>query len=107
MVGYAEAGAEALLIQSTGPLDHLLAAGQKVKEATGLPLIAVPTSFPSEPARRFWDSGFDVVVRAHQLLQAGVAAQAAILPLLLDASRPPSELQDRLAAHADIDIRRI
>lgn len=107
LLTYAAAGADALLIQSTGPLDDLLAAGKQTKQRTEQPLIAVPTSFPEEPACRFFAAGFDVVVRSHQLLQAAVAAQATALASLLDPSRPPRDLEHSLAEHHSIDVRRV
>ncbi len=107
LLTYVAAGAEALLIQSTGPLDDLLAAGKQAKQRMEQPVIAVPTSFPDEPASRFFAEGFDVVVRSHQLLQATVAAQAMALTTLLDPSRPPGDLDDNLADHESIDLRRV
>jgi phosphoenolpyruvate phosphomutase len=107
LVRYAAAGAEALLIQSTAPLDYLLLAGLRAKQATGLPVVAVPTSFPDEPATTFWDAGFDVVVRSHQLLQAAVSAQAAVLGPLLDGSLRPRDLPVQLTDHAHINVRRV
>lgn len=107
LVRYAGAGAEALLIQSTSSLEDLLLAGFRAKQATGLAVVAVPTSFPDEPATTFWDAGFDVVVRSHQLLQATVSAQAAVLGPLLDGSVPPRDLVTKLTDHQNIDVRRL
>ena len=100
-------GADALLVQATAPLDYLLLAGLRAKQATGLPMVAVPTSFPDEPATTFWNAGFDVVVRSHQLLQAAVAAQAAVLGPLLDGSVRPRDLPVPLTDHAHLNVRRL
>jgi len=107
LVRYAAAGADALLVQSTAPLDYLLLAGLRAKQATGLPMVAVPTSFPNEPATTFWNAGFDVVVRSHQLLQAAVAAQTAVLGPLLDGSVRPRDLPVQLTDHAHLNVRRL
>jgi phosphoenolpyruvate phosphomutase len=100
---YVQAGADAVLVQSTGPPEELFRVARRWKRGASVPLICVPTSYPHMPARTWWDEGFDVVVRSHQLLQCAVEAQANLLDQVSSEDVAPAAYADRLAEHGLID----
>jgi len=99
---YARAGADAVLVQSKGPVDELVAVAAGWKPEVRVPLICVPTSYPDLPAATWWHHGFDVVVRSHQLLQAAVAAQLEVLDRVGSTDIAPASYANRLADHGVI-----
>jgi phosphoenolpyruvate phosphomutase len=100
---YVAAGADAVLVQSKGPLADLQAVAARWRLERSAPLICVPTSYPEVPATTWWGYGFDVVVRSHQLLQGAIAAQLALLGDLGSGDVAPAAYVKRLAAHERID----
>jgi phosphoenolpyruvate phosphomutase len=99
---YARAGADAVLVQSKGSEDELREVGRRWADASTVPIICVPTSYPTVPSKTWWQAGFSVVVRSHQLLQAAVAAQQQVLASLASADVPPDAYRERLADHEAI-----
>lgn len=72
---YAEAGADAILIHSRdktlGEIEGFLSKWQGLGK---IPLVAVPTLFPTFDAEQLFQKGFQVVILANQLMRASVKA---------------------------------
>lgn len=81
---FAKAGADGLMVQSTGPLDELMAVAQAWSRDPILPLVVVPTAYPELAPVDFWDGGWSVFVYANQLLRRAGAVQEASLRVLTD-----------------------
>jgi len=96
---YARMGADAVLVQSKGPIDEMVAVATNWNIEARVPLICVPTSYPGIPAATWWRYGFDVVVRSHQLLQANIAAQLELLNRIASSELAPTSYASRLADH--------
>ncbi len=96
---YAAAGADALLVQSKGPIDELADVARRARATADVPIVCVPTSYSSVPASTWWGYGYDVVVRSHQLLQAAVAAQLELLDRIAAGEVPPITYAGAIAPH--------
>jgi 2-methylisocitrate lyase-like PEP mutase family enzyme len=83
---YGTAGAEALLVHSRefAPLVEFARAYRGRNGEGGLPLICVPTAFPSVSDSEIFGAGFNIVVYANHLLRAAWQAMHVTAARLLD-----------------------
>jgi phosphoenolpyruvate phosphomutase len=81
---YAEAGADALMVQATGNLDEILGVAKRWRRISDVPMVCAPTAFPSIPPADFWDAGFSVFIYANQLLRTALRAQIEFLDAVAD-----------------------
>jgi 2-methylisocitrate lyase-like PEP mutase family enzyme len=83
---YAAAGAEALLVHSREftSLAEFARTHRMRHGGGGLPLVCVPTAFPSIPDNEIFAAGFNVVVYANQLLRAAWQAMQVTATRLLE-----------------------
>lgn len=85
---YAAAGADAILIHSRdktlGEIEGFLASW---KGLGSIPLVAVPTLFPSFSSAQLYERGFNLVILANQPMRAAVGAIEATLEKLAVAGR--------------------
>ncbi len=93
---YSEAGADAILIHSKDPTR------QEIDEFLDLwdgdvPLVAVPTLFPSFTVEQLHDRGIQVVIFANQTMRASVGAMEKTLEALRDA-RAASAVDETIAS---------
>lgn len=103
MRAYEEAGADAVMVQAVEGFEDVILVAKQWRRESELPLIAVPTAFPSCSPREIWDLGFDVFVYANQLLRAAVAVQYDLLVQLHDADRPFASAVSPMWAMSDIN----
>lgn len=82
---FVDAGADALLVHSKSRDPHeVLEMGRLLSEAhPGLPLIAVPTTYPSVTDEDLWEAGFRIVIYANHMLRASVKAMAQVSSAIL------------------------
>lgn len=108
---FAEAGADALMVQATGTLRDLLEVGEAWAARSDVPLIAVPTLYPTLSPEDFWRAGFQVYVYANQLLRSAGLAQQRLLAHLMRVDLPiaslPSELWTLDEMNAMVDADRV
>ncbi len=85
---YVEAGADALLIHSKdgtlGQIEDFLATWKGVGS---IPLVAVPTLYPTYGADELRSRGFNMVIFANQTMRAAVQATEDVLQLMSDTRR--------------------
>ncbi|HSL34457.1 MAG TPA: isocitrate lyase/phosphoenolpyruvate mutase family protein, partial [Candidatus Limnocylindrales bacterium] len=85
---YVEAGADAILIHSRdktlSEIDGFLASW---KGLGSVPLVAVPTLFPTFSSTQLFERGFNLVILANQPMRAAVGAIEATLAKLAVAGR--------------------
>lgn len=94
---YVEAGADAILMHSKdktlGEIESFLATW---KGLGSVPLVAVPTLFPSFTAEELRAKGFNLIIFANQLMRASVRAMEETLEILAGA-RNLEAAEDRIA----------
>jgi phosphoenolpyruvate phosphomutase len=82
---YAEAGADAILMHSRdktlGEIEEFLAAWRGLGK---IPLVAVPTLFPTYSATQLNEKGFDVIILANQPMRAAVRAMEETLKTMAE-----------------------
>lgn len=79
--GYAEAGADAILVHSKAAgADEVLAFAARWQRPT--PLVVVPTMFPAATVETLHQAGFQLVIFANQALRAAIRAMAESLRTL-------------------------
>lgn len=82
---FVDAGADALLVHSKArDPREVLEVGRRLSEThPGLPLIAVPTTYPSVTDEELWEAGFRIVIYANHMLRASVKAMAQVSSAIL------------------------
>lgn len=86
---YAEAGADAILIHSRDrTLTEIEGFLGRWKGARGLPLVAVPTLYPTFTAEELHAKGFQLVIFANQTMRAAIGAIEGTLEVLASERRP-------------------
>ena len=78
---YAQAGADALLIHSKAKSPHEVLAFSKAWKGS-IPLVVVPTMFPTASVNDLAQAGFKIIIFANQALRAAVAAMRDQLKVL-------------------------
>ena len=92
LTAFADAGADALMVQATGPLDELAAVSERWRERSAVPLVAAPTMYPDRSPEQFWASGFGVYIYANHLLRAAGYAAQEMLGSLADTGRAAADI---------------
>jgi phosphoenolpyruvate phosphomutase len=95
---YAEAGADAILIHSKDKtLSEIEAFLGQWERKGDIPLVAVPTLFPSFTAQELGEKGFQMIIFANQPMRAAVSAMEEILRTLREEGRA-SSVDPRIAS---------
>lgn len=88
---YVTAGADAILIHSRDKslteIESFLARWPQIAD---VPLVAVPTLYPTFTAQQLHQKGFTVIILANQLMRASVKAMEATLETLAETGMPAS-----------------
>lgn len=85
---YAEAGADALLIHSTDPTFTQIEEFLSTWDGVGtIPLVAVPTLYPTRGVDELYSRGFNMVIFANQTMRAAVRATDDVLRVMSDTRR--------------------
>lgn len=93
---YVEAGADALLIHSRDEtLAEIAAFLDSWRGKGSVPLVAVPTAYPSFSVEELWERGFQMIIFANHPMRAAVGAMERVLERLK---------RDRRASSADREI---
>ncbi|MEQ4305095.1 isocitrate lyase/phosphoenolpyruvate mutase family protein [Plantactinospora sp. B6F1] len=100
---FASAGADALMVQATGPIDELDEVCRRWCAVSDVPLVAAPTMYPNHSPEHFWSNGFAVYIYANQLLRAAGYAADATLHSLADALSPPAAQADGMWSVTDLN----
>lgn len=101
---YADAGADAVLVQAKADVAPLLAIAKEWRlSGIGIPMICVPTAFVDLSPQEFWGAGFEVVVQANQLLRAAVQVQLGLCVELGDPAVSLSELSSRMVTMSQLN----
>ncbi|WP_051707236.1 MULTISPECIES: isocitrate lyase/phosphoenolpyruvate mutase family protein [unclassified Streptomyces] len=103
MRAFTEAGADALMVQGTGPLEDLFEVARRWKSESSVPLIGAPTLYPDQSPRAFWKEGFDVYIYANQLMRAVGPVMDRLVREAADTERGPSSLGQELWSLRDVD----
>jgi phosphoenolpyruvate phosphomutase len=94
---YAEAGADAILIHShdktLSEIDGFL---KQWRNKVKVPLVAVPTLFPTFTAEQLHERGFQMIILANQLMRASVKAMEETLQILKE-ERNTASVEPRIA----------
>ena len=102
---YAEAGADAILIHSRdktlSEIDGFLASW---KGLGSIPLVAVPTLFPTFSSAQLYERGFNLVILANQPMRAAVGAIEATLTKLAVAGRAADVEDDIVPVNHIFDL---
>ena len=88
---YVAAGADAILIHSRDKtLAEIESFLERWPQIASVPLVAVPTLFPTFTAQQLYDKGFTVVILANQLMRASVQAMEETLRTLAETGQAAS-----------------
>jgi phosphoenolpyruvate phosphomutase len=92
LAAFAEAGADALMVQATGAREELDEVCRLWGERSAIPMVAAPTMYPTRSPQQFWDSGFGVYIYANHLLRAAGHAAEEMLLALSDTVVAPADM---------------
>jgi phosphoenolpyruvate phosphomutase len=88
---YVAAGADAILIHSRDKsLTEIESFLERWPQIADVPLVAVPTLYPTFTAAQLHQKGFTVIILANQLMRASVKAMEATLETLAETGMPAS-----------------
>jgi phosphoenolpyruvate phosphomutase len=97
---YADAGADAILIHSKAKTpDEILEFASKWKKR--LPLVIVPTSYPSLTAKDIERAGISMVIYANQGMRAAIAAMEEVLPKIVQ-DGTTANIENRIAPMKEV-----